>query len=88
MLRSDFTNRFKKDYKRAGKRGWDLSLLDEAIRLIVHEQPLPATSLDHSLVGDFAGCRECHLRPDWLLVYQVGNGAVVFERTGSHSDLF
>jgi mRNA interferase YafQ len=88
VLRSDFTNHFKKDYKGASRRRWDIRLLDEAIRLIVDERPLPGEWRAHGLVGNYAGSRECHLRPDWLLIYQVDDNSVVFERTGTHSDLF
>ena len=88
MLTPDFTGRFKKDYKLAEKRKLDISLIDEVISDLINEVPLDKKYKDHSLSGDFDGCRECHIKPDWLLIYQVGNGIIVFERTGTHSDLF
>ena len=88
MLKPDFTNRFKKDYKLAIKRNYDISLLDSVIDDLINEKPLAGKHRDHVLIGDYIGCRECHIKPDWLLIYQVGNGIIVFERTGTHSDLF
>jgi len=88
MLTADFTNRFKKDYKRAIKRNYDISLIDAIIRDLTNEIPLSGRHKDHLLSGNYEGCRECHIKPDWLLIYQVGNGVIVFERTGTHSDLF
>ena len=88
MLTADFTNRFKKEYKLAAKRGLDISLLDAVIIDLINGVPLNKKHKDHLLTGNFAGCRECHIKPDWLLVYQRGNGVIVFERTGTHSDLF
>lgn len=88
MLTADFTGQFKKDYKLAIKRGLDISLIDTIIRDLINEIPLHEKHKDHPLSGDYKGCRECHIKPDWLLIYQIGNGIIVFERTGTHSDLF
>ena len=55
---------------------------------LIHQEPLAAQFRDHPLKGGFAGLRECHLAPDWLLVYRIAEGAIIFERMGSHSDLF
>lgn len=88
MLAPDYTSRFKKDYKRAMKRNYDIPLIDAVICDLINEIPLDERYKDHALVGDYEGCRECHIKPDWLLIYQVGNGIIVFERTGTHSDLF
>jgi mRNA interferase YafQ len=88
MLRADYTTRFKKDYKLASKRGRDMSIIDRAIADIINEKPLPDRFRDHILVADYRGCHECHLQSDWLLVYQIWDGVAVFERTGTHSDLF
>lgn len=88
MLTADFTGQFKKDYKLAIKRGLDISLVDAVIRELVNEIPLQAKYKDHPLSGGYGGCRECHIKSDWLLIYQIGNGVIVFERMGSHSDLF
>jgi mRNA interferase YafQ len=87
MLKADFTNQFKRDYRLAGKRGLDISLLDSIIRELINEKPLPEMNRDHPLTGKYSGSRECHVRPDWLLIYQAREGAIVFERTGTHSDL-
>ena len=88
MLTPDFTSQFKKDYKMAMKRSFDISLLDRIVDDLVNEIQLSEKHKDHLLLGEYKGCRECHIKPDWLLIYQVGNGIIVFERTGSHSDLF
>jgi mRNA interferase YafQ len=84
------TNQFKKDVKRAEKRGKNLAKLRTAIELLIEGEPLPPGYKDHPLRGDFAGSRDCHLEPDWLLIYTLAeNGEHVrFERTGTHSDLF
>ena len=88
MLNPDFTSKFQKDYERAIKRNYDISLLDAVIEDLVNEIPLDKKYKDHALIGNYIGCRECHIKSDWLLMYQIGNGVIVFERTGTHSDLF
>jgi mRNA interferase YafQ len=88
MLAPDYTSRFKKDYKRILKRNYDVALIDAVIIDLINETSLDEKHKDHALGGDYEGCRECHIKPDWLLLYQVGNGVIVFERTGTHSDLF
>lgn len=88
MLKPEYTTKFKKDLKTAEKRNLDIELLKDIIKRLCLEEPLPAKNKDHNLSGDWSGCRECHITPDWLLIYQIGNGIIVFERTGSHSDLF
>jgi mRNA interferase YafQ len=88
MLTPDYTGKFKKDYKLAIKRNLEIALLDAIISDLINEIPLAAKHKDHALIGNYSGCRECHIKPDWLLIYQVGNGIIVFERTGTHSDLF
>lgn len=84
------TSIFKKDYKLAKKRGYDLSALQEIITKLANGQPLPEKNKDHALTGNYAGCRECHVKPDWLLIYQIFNDELVLylTRTGTHSDLF
>ena len=83
------TTSFRRDLKRLKKRGYDLNLLDEVIQMLAEGKPLPARMRDHPLVGDYAGCRECHVAPDWLLVYKIGQGLILYlTRTGTHSDLF
>lgn len=88
MLKPEYTTKFKKDLKTVEKRNLDTELLKDIIKKLCLEEPLPAKNKDHNLSGDWSGCRECHISPDWLLIYQIGNGIIVFERTGSHSDLF
>lgn len=84
------TSRFKKDLKVAQKRGYDLALLGVVVDTIAAGKTLPAKYKDHSLVGDYAGCRECHIAPDWLLIYEVADTELILylTRCGSHSDLF
>ena len=84
------TNQFKRDFKRVIRRGYDDTLLEDVVRQLAKGQPLPPELRDHSLSGDWAGFRECHIAPDWLLGYALGQkqGPLVLARTGSHSDLF
>ncbi|MBR4518413.1 MAG: type II toxin-antitoxin system YafQ family toxin [Victivallales bacterium] len=85
-----FTSHFKKDYKLAQKRGLDMSLLEKVIEMLADGQTLPDNLHDHPLVGNYQGCRECHIMPDWLLIYKLFENILVLElsRTGTHSDLF
>ena len=84
------SKKFKKDLKVAIKRGYDMRLLDEVVSKLANGETLPDKNRDHALVGNFAGCRECHITPDWLLIYEIDNGELLLylTRTGSHSDLF
>ena len=84
------TTKFQKDLKRAQKRGYDIGLLTEVIRKLAAGEPLPAKNKDHPLSGDYVGCRECHITPDWLLIYETTDKELVLYllRTGTHSDLF
>lgn len=84
------TSKFQKDLKRAQKRGYDISLLTDIIKKLANGEKLPDKNKDHSLTGNFAGCRECHITPDWLLVYEVSEEQLILylTRTGTHSDLF
>ena len=90
MLNVVLSNRFKKDLKAAAKRGYNLALLDETINTLASRQTLPEKNRDHSLSGDYIGFRECHILPDWLLIYRVDNDDLLLFllRTGTHSDLF
>ncbi len=85
-----WTSQFKKDYKQAMKRRLDISLLDDIIRILSRGETLPEQNKDHSLSGNWAGHRECHISPDWLLIYRISNDILVLTltRTGTHSDLF
>ena len=90
MFDLSITTQYKRDLKLARKRGLDENLLDDIIKLLINEKPLPAKNKDHMLVGNYRGCRECHITPDWLLIYSVDNGInlLTLVRTGSHSDFF
>lgn len=82
--------KFKKDYKLAKKRGYDIRLLQEVIDLLADGKVLSEKHLDHALSGNYAGCRECHIPPDWLLVYRIEKELLILAltRTGTHGDLF
>ncbi|MEI6789890.1 MAG: type II toxin-antitoxin system YafQ family toxin [Myxococcaceae bacterium] len=88
MLKIKTSTRFEKELKRALKRGQDEEKVKEIMKKLVCQIPLDPKHRDHKLVGEFSDCRECHITPDWLLVYRLTDTHVSFERTGSHSDLF
>ncbi len=92
MLKIEFTGQFKKDYKLAVKRGCDIQELTNVISMLANEQPLPDKNRDHALEKsrNYKNMRECHIKPDWLLIYKVYAHRLVLEliRTGTHSDLF
>jgi mRNA interferase YafQ len=83
-----YGSRFRKDFRLAIKRGLDMSLIREVMENLENEIPLDQKYMNHALVGDYAGSFECHIQPDWLLIYQLAETSIVFVRTGSHSDLF
>ena len=84
------TSQFKKDYKKAKKRGFNLGELQVVLDKLCAEEPLEERYRDHALTGNYMGFRECHVRPDWLLIYAVDKGRLILtaSRTGTHSDLF
>ena len=84
------STRFKKDYKLAQKRGYNMDLLKEVIDILANGDQLPEKYFDHPLSGDYRGSRECHIEPDWLLIYRIEKDLLVLglTRTGTHSDLF
>ena len=90
MLTIRYQTAFKKDYKRIIRRGYDVRLMEEVVSILAEQKPLPESYKDHQLFGDYTGCRECHITPDWLLVYKVDENELILylTRTGSHSDLF
>lgn len=90
MLEIVMSNRFKRDLKLAARRGYNFELLDEIVNKLANRELLPEKNRDHALSGDYTGCRECHIAPDWLLVYQVEDKELILYlmRTGTHSDLF
>lgn len=89
MLKPRYTTQFKKDYKIITKRGYNPKLLEEVIRYLCAEQSLPQKNRDHALAGTYSGFRECHIQPDWLLIYRVEQEilTLTLTRTGTHSDL-
>ena len=84
------TSQFKKDYKLAMKRGLDISLLEDIIAKLALGESLPEKNRDHALSGNWNGYRECHILPDWLLIYKLEDNVLIltFARTGTHSNLF
>lgn len=92
MLKLEFSSQFKRDYKLAIKRGCDPKKLEEVVSILQAEKPLPEKYRDHDLTNsrDYKGMRECHIDPDWLLVYKVYRDMLFLKliRTGSYSDLF
>lgn len=90
MLDIQYEKSFKKDYKRMLKRGCNPQNLQDVLSFLVNQQPLPEKYRDHNLSGNYTGYRECHIEPDWLLIYKIFNDKLVLilTRTGSHSDLF
>ncbi|MCI8363427.1 MAG: type II toxin-antitoxin system YafQ family toxin [Eubacterium sp.] len=88
MLEVSYTGRFKKDYKACIRRGYDLVLLKDVIASLSIPEKLPEKNKDHDLKGDYIGKRECHILPDWLLVYKIEGERLILYRTGTHSDLF
>ena len=90
MLEIVLSNRFKKDLKLIAKRGYNLELLNKIVELLASQEKLPAKHKDHELIGNYVGFRECHIQPDWLLVYRIEDDDLILflSRTGTHSDLF
>ncbi len=84
------TTKFQRDLKRVKKRGYNISLLTDIIKRLAMGEPLPEKNRDHFLSGEYLGCRECHIAPDWLLIYEVDGDELILylTRTGTHSDLF
>lgn len=87
-MRITQTNQFKKDLKRQQKRGKNPQKLKEIIGLLVTGTTLPAKNREHALTGDWIGWRDCHVEPDWLLIYKVSHDELLLGRTGTHADLF
>jgi len=80
--------KFKKDLKRAKRRKKDISKLENVVVLLLDGEELPSRYKDHRLSGDYAGFRECHLEPDWLLIYRIQGEVLYLSRTGTHADIF
>lgn len=90
MLDVVLSNRFKRDLRLAQKRGYDLALLENVVDTLSRQENLPERNRDHALTGDYIGFRECHILPDWLLIYRIEEHELILflSRTGSHADLF
>ena len=84
------SGRFKRDLRTAARRGYNFGLLTEVVNTLAERRPLPEKNRDHALSGNYDGCRECHIAPDWLLIYQSDEDSLrlYLMRTGTHSDLF
>ena len=90
MLTVQYTSKMKRDYKRMERRGEKMEKLDAMLSMLAEGNPVPAKYNDHELSGKYAGCRECHIEPDWLLLYQVFEDKLILSctATGTHDDLF
>ena len=88
MLKPVYLRSFEREMAKAKKRGLDMSKIKDVIEDLINEKPLAAKHKNHKLKGDFVGYWECHIEPDWLLVYKKDNRHIYFARTGTHSDLF
>lgn len=90
MLQLVTTSKFRKDYKRIKKRGYDLSLLENVLDTLLREETLDQKYKDHALTGNYIGFRECHIQSDWLLIYVINESELILtaSRTGTHADLF
>ncbi len=88
MLSLSYTKQFGKDLKRMLNRGKPKKKVKEVLKKLINEEQLDARFKDHKLIGNLKDRRECHIEPDWLLIYKKTSNEIVFERTGTHSDLF
>ncbi|NQT54996.1 MAG: type II toxin-antitoxin system YafQ family toxin [Desulfobacteraceae bacterium] len=88
MLIPSYTNQFSRDIKKMLKRGKSERKIKQVIRNLINEKRLDVRYKDHRLAGNYRGRRECHIEPDWLLIYKTMEDEIIFERTGTHSDLF
>lgn len=88
MLKVKDSGQFRKDYKKCVKRGLNMELLKTVVAILAIPDTLPQKNQDHDLRGRYKGFRECHVSPDWLLIYRYNDGYLELARTGTHSDLF
>lgn len=88
MRRVGYSGQFKRDLKRIKKRGKEMHKIRILMELLIEGNDLPEIFLDHLLKGNWKGCRDLHIQPDWILIYRLIGNLIRFERTGSHSDLF
>lgn len=82
------TNQFKKDIRKQIKRGKNPDKLTQVVSILLKGEPLPEANKDHALIGNWAGRRDCHIEPDWVLIYRKTDDEIRLERTGTHCDLF
>ena len=88
MLDVRYSTRFKKDFRMCIKRHYKMQLLQQVIDILRIPNALPPKNYDHNLSGNYAGYRECHIEPDWLLIYRIESNELLLHRTGTHADLF
>ena len=88
MRAPSYTHQFEKDLRRVLRRGKNADKIKTVIAMLIEEEPLAERYRDHALLGNYKSRRECHIEADWLLVYKLVNDEIIFERTGTHSDLF
>jgi mRNA interferase YafQ len=88
MRTPSYTRQFERDLRRMQRRGKDAARIKEILAALICEEALAERHRDHALVGNYQGRRECHIEPDWLLIYKLAGDEIIFERTGSHADLF
>lgn len=88
MLDVRYSSKFKKDFRTCVKRRYDMTLLQQVIHTLQIPDVLPPKHVDHNLSGSYAGYRECHISPDWLLIYRQDGEELLLYRTGTHADLF
>lgn len=88
MLTPSFTRQFERDLRLMERRGKEIAKLRGVMTQLIEEQTLSERLRDHSLIGNWRGRRECHIEPNWLLIYKLEEREIIFERTGTHADLF
>jgi mRNA interferase YafQ len=88
MRTPNYTTQFERDLRLLQRRGNDIEKLKQVLTALINEEPLAERYRDHPLKGTYKNRRECHLEPDWLLIYKLNDDEIIFERTGTHSDLF
>ena len=88
MLELNWSKKYKKDLKMCIKRNYDISLLENVINTLRIPLPLPKNNHEHELKGEYIGNKECHITPDWLLIYRIQDNELYLLRTGTHADLF
>lgn len=88
MLKLNLTSQFKHDLKLCKKRNYNIDLLNAVVNALRIPAALPPKNRDHALKGNYIGRRECHISPDWLLIYRVSGNELYLDRTGTHTDLF